>query len=432
MGGPSARPRCRDPKAPPSPPTDLPDPWGVALRAPALTTLVGMRSDLDPAGPHDGHTPAPAFTADDQNTTLSVVPAVTEVRSTSANTVIVANGRILSSARVGVYRYASQLLTRLRGEVRTIVPGGTAGGIRGHLWEQLALPAKARGHLLWSPATTGPLISRRQVVSVHDVAALDHPEWFARRFAQWHGWLVPKLVRRVSAVITGSRFTKSRLVEITGVDPEKVTVIPDGVEERFSPKGRQEIDRARRQLGIEAQRYVLYVGTIEPRKNLPTLMRAWRKVEGSLGRDVCLVIAGDMGSARIFRQVALGTLPQRMRMIGRVDDPLMPALYSGAAALVFPSLYEGFGLPVLEAMACGTPVIATDRSSVPEVADQAALLVNPEEDSALAEAIRQVLCNDSLRERLSREGLARAGEFGWDRTAEMTLAVLRQAAEQRN
>ncbi len=340
---------------------------------------------------------------------------------------IVVNVRTLASTPTGVQRYVSQLLPRLGDEVQAIAPGRKLGGVGGHLWEQLVLPIRVAKRLLWSPAMTGPLAVRRQVVTVHDLAVLEHPEWFSRKFAGWYRWLLPKLAHRAARVIAVSQFTGARLVEITRVDPDKVTVVPNGVDGRFTPASEDEITQVRESLGIAAGRYVLYVGTLEPRKNLSRLIEAWDMARRDLPPDVCMVIAGNKGRRPVFAQVSLDQLPPRVLLTGRVADEQLPGLYSGATVFVYPSMYEGFGLPALEAMACGTPVITSDRTALPEVVDDAAVTVDPSDAGAIADAVRQMVTDDALRERLSRRGLQRASKFTWDRAAEMTLQVLRKA-----
>ncbi|MBC7323609.1 MAG: glycosyltransferase family 4 protein, partial [Acetomicrobium sp.] len=168
--------------------------------------------------------------------------------------------------------------------------------------------------------------------------------------------------------------------------------------------------------------------TIEPRKNLQRLLEAWSVVCSNLPQDVWLVVAGAKGKDIIFKNTSLKKLPPRVYMPGHVPDEHLPALYSGAIALVYVSLYEGFGLPPLEAMACGTPVLISNVTSLPEVVGDAALMVDPYDVDAIAEGIKRLVEDDNLRKELSQKGLARAKLFSWDRTAEVTWSVLKEAA----
>ncbi len=341
---------------------------------------------------------------------------------------VLVNTRTLNLPLSGVQRYASELLERFGPEVKRVSPQAWSSGVRGHAWEQLILPRKLGNRLLWSPANTGPLAACRQVVTIHDMAPLDHPEWFTPRFSVWYRYLIPRLARRIQGVIAVSKFTKRRLIEVTGVSEHKVTVVPNGVDSRFSPHAREGIDQAIRSLGIPTSRYVLSLGTLEPRKNLSRLLEAWSRIADQLPDDVWLVLAGGTGSRHIFTEAGTERSPPRTYLLGHVDDEYLPVLYSGALIFVFPSLYEGFGLPPLEAMACGTPVVTSNAASLPEVVGDAAVLIDPCDVCSLAQGIRRLVKDQGLRERLGDRGLKRAKQFTWDRTARLTWDVLQQAA----
>lgn len=268
----------------------------------------------------------------------------------------------------------------------------------------------------------------RQVVTVHDLSVIDHPEGFNPLFREYYRFLLPRLARRVRAVITPSAFTKERLVEWAKVAPSQVYAIPLGVDGRFRPQEAQAVERARMALGIPSAYYILGLGTLEPRKNLSRLLSAWERVQRELSEEVWLVVAGGKGKRLVFKELALERLPPRLYFTGRVPDELLPPLYAGALAFVYPSLYEGFGLPPLEAMACGTPVLASNAASLPEVVGDAGLLVNPYDVEAIAHGIRQLVQDGTLREELRRKGLERARRFTWERTAESTWAVLQAFA----
>jgi glycosyltransferase involved in cell wall biosynthesis len=211
-------------------------------------------------------------------------------------------------------------------------------GIPGHLWEQVCLPAKLRGRALWSPNCTGPLSIHNQVCTFHDVIALERPDWFSPTFAAWYGWLLPKLARRVTHIIAVSEFTKTRLTELIGIDPRKVTVIPNGVDERFRKQEPGAIANVRQQLGINSEQYVLCLGSIEPRKNLSRLLEAWSALSPDIKRGISLVVAG--GKSAVFSKMSITGISPDVHFTGYVEEDQLPALYSGALALVFPSLYE--------------------------------------------------------------------------------------------
>jgi glycosyltransferase involved in cell wall biosynthesis len=341
------------------------------------------------------------------------------------------NTRILYYPITGVQRYLLELLQRMPAEgMQRIAPQHPLSGARAHIWEQTVLPLRTRGHLLWSPSNTGPLAVRRQVVTIHDVVPLDHPEWLNSRFAAWYRFLTPKLARRVARVITVSEFTKSRLLETTGIADEKVVVVPLGVDARFGPQSSVDVESAIQQLGLPTSRYVLSLGSLEPRKNLGRLLRAWEVIYRRLPEDVWLVVSGAKGKSLVFQDVPeLKALPPRVFLTGHVPDELLPALYAGAMAFAYLSVYEGFGLPPLEAMASGTPTLVGNRASLPEVVGDAAVQVDPFDIEAIADGLHRLIEDSSLRAVLREKGLERSGQFNWDKTAEQTWRVLTEAAE---
>ncbi len=332
----------------------------------------------------------------------------------------------------GMQRYAREIVARLGSRVELVEPSRAGHGIRGHLWEQVGLPCRLRQSLLWSPCTTGPLGVGSQVVTIHDCAFRDRAECFTPRFAAWLQWLVPKLARRVRQILTVSEYSKDRIAEICRVKPDKIHVVHNGVDPRFRPVTSAEIAAAREKFSLPED-YVLCVGSLEPRKNLPRLLEAWRLVSEQLAscqqgqREIPkLVLVGT--TAAVFASAKLEAPAESVVLTGYVPDKFLPALYSGATAFVYPSLYEGFGLTVLEAMACGTPVICSSTTSLPEVAGDAAILVDPSDVAAIGQAITNLLSDEPLRSSLRARGLERAKEFTWDRAAAETWQVLEHAA----
>lgn len=334
------------------------------------------------------------------------------------------NLRSQTAGLTGVQRYAQELCRRLNGLIEPVVPNRPLKGISGHLWEQLVLPGRIGNHQLWSPANTGPIAVTRQVVTVHDVAAVDHPEWFEPRFARWYRWMTPKLVKRARRVITVSNFSKRRLVALTGVEESRIVVIPNGVDSRFYPRNGSEINQISQRLRIPSSLYFLTVGSLEPRKNLATLFTAWRRALSTLPKDFWLVVAGIAGRPHVFRGTGIAEIPERVMFTGFVEDADLPALYSGATALLYPSVYEGFGFPVLEAMAAGCVPIAADSSALPEVVGDAGILVDVSDPEQLAEAIIQVTQDSQLRGSLRGRAMERSAEFTWERSAVWTKEVL--------
>jgi glycosyltransferase involved in cell wall biosynthesis len=343
---------------------------------------------------------------------------------------IVVNTRSLHAGLSGVQRYTSELCACFGAKVKSISPTKPMQGITGHLWEQIWLPSMIGSQLLWSPANSGPVLVRRQVVSLHDVATIDHPEWFNAKFAGWYRWMIPRLVKRVLRVITGSEFTRRRLIEISGVDASRIVMIPDGVDSRFYPRPEQETEIVRRDLGIPSSKYIFSLGTFEPRKNIPRQLEAWSQCVSQLPEDLWLVVAGAKGKGHVFGDLSVDHLPPRVHMMGFVPDEKLPALYSGAIAQLCPSLYEGFGLPALEAMAAGTVPIASDCTSLPEVVGEAGILVDPNNTDAIANAIVRVVNDNPMRDVLRSRAIARSKTFSWNRTANLTWRVLAEVSAQ--
>jgi glycosyltransferase involved in cell wall biosynthesis len=238
---------------------------------------------------------------------------------------------------------------------------------------------------------------------------------------------MPLFCRRASAIIAVSQATKDDLVRLYGLDPAKITVVHEAAAPHFAPASPAQIASARARYSLP-DRYVLHVGTIEPRKNLDRLLEAVQRLRAG-GEDVQLVIVGSKGWLyhSFFQRLEELALGDAVRLPGYVPDVDLPAVYSGAGLVTVPSLYEGFGLPVLEAMACGAPVVCSNSSSLPEVGGDAARYFEPTDVVAMADAIQTVWRDQTLRGQMRQDGLARAARFSWARAAEETLAVYNQA-----
>jgi glycosyltransferase involved in cell wall biosynthesis len=344
----------------------------------------------------------------------------------SDNTHIVVNARnIHNKETTGVQRYTQEIISRSHRILNPVTPpawaDSTAGG---YFWEQISLPVKLKT-LLWSPANVGPILYRNQVVTVHDLSVFDHPEWFDRKYVLIYHLLLPQLLKRVKHILTDSEYSRQRIIERFGLPPSKVTAIPLAAAEQFKPFPDEEIAQDRAKQGWP-KRFLLSVGSLEPRKNLGCLLRAW-EIWPNRPEDLRLLVVGAGG--RVFSGLGFDRVPDGVHLLGRVDDADLPGLYAAAEALVYPSLYEGFGLPPLEAMACGTPVITSNTTSLPEVVGDAALLVNPYLEVSLLQAMQQVTEWPQLRAELSARGLERSKLFSWERTAAETEQLLMQQAE---
>jgi glycosyltransferase involved in cell wall biosynthesis len=273
-----------------------------------------------------------------------------------------------------------------------------------------------------------PLFAKvgRYVATIHDMIPLLWPQWVTRKHRLVVSTAYRRLGRQADVIITPSEATKADVVRHMRLNPERIEVIPWGCEPRFQPMPDRDRFAALQQKYHLPERYILFVGTLEPRKNLTTLLRAFTMLRDERhGDEVKLVVAGRLGWLYTDVMITADTLALTNEVIftGFVDDEDLPHLYRGAQLFVFPSLYEGFGLPILEAMASGVPVVTSNTASMPEVAGDAAILVNPHKPQALAEAMARVLAEAHLRQELTQKGLARARCFTWERTAQRTLEV---------
>src|SRR5712691_376492 len=315
----------------------------------------------------------------------------------------------LRQTRAGTARYLEGLLPHLERlvEVERIAFGG-AGKVstvaRDAWWYPFALPRRARGlDVLHCPSFRGPLRSRVPlVVTGHDLAGLRHPGTFNRGTRTYSRFLVPRVVRAAQRVIAVSEFTKRELVDVLRIPEDRIRVVPNGVAAPFVAEGpRADGD------------YVLAVGTLEPRKNLPRVADAARRA----GLELRVV------GARGWGKVDIGA--DGVRFLGFVPDDELASLYRGALCVAYASLYEGFGIPVLEALACGAAVVTSEGTAMAEVADGAAVLVDPRDPEAIARGIREAI---ERRNELAPVGLARARAFTWESSAEATAAVYRELA----
>ncbi len=304
-------------------------------------------------------------------------------------------------------------------------------------WHKFHLPITAErfsgdSDVFHSPDfTLPPLRTARGVVTIHDLSFLRVPQCADPRLRDYLTENVPRSVKRATQVLVDSSNTKQDVVDLLNVPDEKISVIHAGVEPRFRPaRDLEELSRVRHRYRLP-EFFVLFVGTIEPRKNLSRLISAYSDFRRQTGLPHELVISGAKGwlYEDIYEQVTREGLTEDVLLPGFVDDRDLPVLYTLADLFVFPSLYEGFGLPPLEAMACGTPVIASDNSSLPEVLGQAALLVPADDTTAIADAMARVLGDATLRTRLSDLGRAQAARFTWAGAAHQLMDAYQKATD---
>ena len=352
---------------------------------------------------------------------------------------IVINGRFLSQRVTGVQRYAretihalDELLAERAGagaRWTVLVPRATAaptfrylvvepvGHLQGHLWEQIELPWRAGPRLLFSFGFTGPALKRRQIITVHDAAVVRMPQAFRRVFRYGYRWLIGRIGRRAPCTMTVSHFSAGEASACFGVPPERLRVTTEGWQHLDTIDADDSLlDRH----GLRGQPFVLAVSSPTPNKNFAAIARAIALLGAEAPRCV-LVGAAD---AAVFR--ATSAASDTLLSVGYVSDAQLKALYQHASCFVFPSYYEGFGIPPLEAMACGCPVIASTAAAVREVCGPAALYFDPARPDQLAERLREFFADAALRAEMRAAGLARVQGYSWKEAAALNLAAIRE------
>jgi alpha-1,3-rhamnosyl/mannosyltransferase len=268
------------------------------------------------------------------------------------------------------------------------------------------------------------------VVTVHDLSILRYPETHPSYRVAVLKNRIGESARRADCVITDSEYVRREVMESFGLPEDRVVAVLLAAAESFSPVADDDLCAGLSEYDLQSGKYVLAVGTLEPRKNLVTAIQAYARLPEPVRQEFPLVIVGMKGwrMEDFDRQVGAMIEAGQIRRLGYVPDEKLPVLYSGARVFVYPSLYEGFGLPPLEAMACGSPVIVSNRSSLPEVVGDAGLQVEALDVDALADAMRRVIENDDLRAMLGRKGIERAASFSWQKCAQETAVIYRKVA----
>jgi len=313
------------------------------------------------------------------------------------------------------------------------------------IWQRLRAPLPVELFtgpldLLHAPDFVLPPTRARTLLTIHDLSFMVHPECAEPSMVRYLTDVVPRGLKRADAILADSQATRRDLARLLSIDPARVELVYPGVGPRFRPMTPEEVEPVRCRLGLP-DRFVLFVSTIEPRKNLVRLLEAFALLEAGDWRletrdgnpasslqspvsSLQLVIAGRRGWMYddVFAAIDRLQLRQRVRLLDFVHDKDLPALYNLAAAFAYPSIYEGFGIPPLEALACGTPTVTADNSSLPEVVADAAVLVSAEDVGSIASGIARVMADEALRARLRAAGPERARQFTWGQAAKRVLA----------
>jgi Glycosyltransferase len=354
---------------------------------------------------------------------------------------IAINGRFLTQRASGVQRFAAEAIkaidalldtdyAALKGRVELLAPRQArdfplrniplrrVGSSSGYLWEQVEFPLHARGSILLNLCMLGPLVARRQIVVVHDATVLALPNNFSPRFRNAYKFLIPRLCARSDLVVTVSEFSRREIGKLYGADVAAMPVCFEGGDHiKAVAADLGVIDR----LGLAGRKFFLGVGVDSANKNIKTVVEAFRKADLP---DATLVLTGAKDT-RVFGDTEV-TDADNVRLVGFISDAELRALYEHALALVFPSFYEGFGLPPLEAMTCGCPVVISEQPALLEVCGDAALRCRADDTDAITRHMQALHADDALRARLSAAGRERAQRFTWAATGRALLGYCRR------
>ncbi len=337
------------------------------------------------------------------------------------------NARFRGRPLTGVERFAVEVSSRLGQDgdlhLSETAPAEPLAGLKGHAWEQLILPGKIKkDEVLFSPCNTGPIRIGRQLVVIHDAAVWDHPEGFSGSFRTVYQQLLPRLAQKARAVATVSEFSRTRLAPHLGVPEEKILVLGNAVGPDFSPG-----------VSLTNRQTLLCVGSMDPRKNFGRLLRAWQSLadRGSLPEGARLQLVGGANPRNFAGTERIEG--SGIEWLGRIDDAELVRRYQEAGGFVYPSLYEGFGLPPLEAMACGCPVLLSHAASLPEVGGPAeggaVIYLDPESEEDIARAILAFFALDEAGIAAMRAAaLKRAALFSWESIARATAKAMQAIA----
>jgi glycosyltransferase involved in cell wall biosynthesis len=338
------------------------------------------------------------------------------------------NGRFYSQPLSGVQRFASEITRALRqqhsGTVAVLGPAGSGRGApfvrvvgrrEGQLWEQFELPRHATSGTLVNLGNTAPLLRSSQVVVIHDAGVFSTPEAYSRRFRLWYKFAQRLYVRRGACIVTVSEFSRQELIRHLGARPDRVAVISEGADHMASIAADHGVLTR-----VPPGRFVLVVGNFAAHKNLAALSDLAARLKA---RGETLVVTGGLAPGA-FQKVRQNAMPQPACYVGRVSDGELKSLYEHAACLVFPSSYEGFGLPAVEAMACGCPVVVSRIPALQETCADAAVYVDPQSPADITKQVCALLDDPAREEMMRAKARSRALEFTWARAARQLIAAV--------
>lgn len=345
----------------------------------------------------------------------------------------VINGRFLTQKASGVHRYAFEICNELHNmgiDFYVVTPQNinpdyvfkfktvACGTIQnGHLWEQISLPRflKQQGNpLLISFTGCGPLFYRNQIITIHDLSHEVHPEWFSKNYYRYYHFMLPRIARKSHAILTVSEFSKQEIVSLFNIDANKINVVNSNVPFRSKPSKEELLSYSKPD---SVEDYIIAVSNMDPRKNFSRLIQAFKQLKN---KSIKLYIIGMKQKA--FNDVNLEE-SSNIYLPGFIDDEKLKEMYQNALLSVYPSLYEGFGLPPLESMTFGCPVIVSDIPALKEISEDAALYVDPTNINDITSKIEELLQNDTLRAELRNKGFEQIQKYSWSNSAKQVLAI---------
>lgn len=346
---------------------------------------------------------------------------------------ICVNARFLSQKISGVQRFAIEISKRLKAKhphIEFLSPDGildldlketlgvkVIGKNKGHLWEQWDLPRylkKKQNPLLLNLCNTAPLYYRPKMVCIHDLAFLVNPKWFSKKFYWFYSFLIPRIARSAEHLLTVSEFSKNEINQFLKIPRDKISVLYNAIDDRFSPPEEN-------QQNENQKNYILAVSSLDPRKNFLRLIEAFQK---AAIKDVELKIVGAKNAAFADNPLFDQLNDQRITFTGYVDDAALIRLYQEATLFVYPSLYEGFGLPPLEAMACACPTLVSNQASLPEICGEASEYINPYEIPDIIGKIEKLMQDQKRRKELVLLGQSRVEQFSWEKSVHKLIRLI--------
>ena len=352
---------------------------------------------------------------------------------------IIINESFLDKKLTGIPRFGYEISSRLldydnvyllstknkhdfiKEKVLTIGKGNQSFKITNLVNKQIYINNINRNDKLLHLGSLLPIKKENMFITICDMSVFDHPEWFKASFVLQNKILIPTIVKYATNIITISKFSKERIIKHLKINEKKIIVLPCGVSKIFSPQTEESVKKIRKKYNLPVH-YILFLSSLEPRKNL---LKAWSYLDKTKKKGYNLVIAGSKG--KVFSKTNIEDKiinTSDIIFTGYFDDKELPALYTGARGFIYPSFYEGFGIPPLEAMACGTPVIVSNAASLPEVVGKSAIFIHPNNIQSIIEGIQLIIEDSAKCKELSRQGILQSEIFSWEKSSAMLYDIL--------